>query len=247
MIARLLLGAMEANPNLARRVVETSPPSVVATIRVFRESMGLSREHAASLVLTGVLTLLACALTVVPLYWLARSTLTAPAAWVSASFWPLVPSALLFQPTADTAFPLLSTSAMALALACRSGSARGWLLGAASGLVMAAGMAFTLAFLPVGLVVAILLLTHRDLTWRRRASLILATGGRLSGGDAGVVGGDLCESVRDLVGQPEEPRAVLRRVPPELSRLAAREPDRTGRWIGLAGNDLGGHRARLAS
>ena len=42
----------------------------------------------------------------------------------AASLWPLVPSAILFQPTADTAFPLLSTSALALAAhAGRSGRA----------------------------------------------------------------------------------------------------------------------------
>ena len=175
--ARVLIDAMEAHPAAARWAVDFSPSSVASTARLYRENMGLSREHAAALVLTGALTLLACALTVVPLYGLARTLLPAPAAWASAAFWPLVPSALLFQPTADTAFPLLSTTA--LALACRAGrveSPRGMILCAASGLVIAAGMAFTLAFLPVGLVVAIVLLANPDRTWTRRALLVLATG-----------------------------------------------------------------------
>src|SRR5919107_2547262 len=104
----------------------------------------------AALALTGGLVLLACAGTVVPLYLLARSSLSAPEAWVAASLWPLVPSAILFQPTADTAFPLLSTTALALAAhAGRSGSRRGYLLATGAGLVLALGMAFTLAFLPV--------------------------------------------------------------------------------------------------
>ena len=175
--SRSLLDFMDAHPDAARRVVEFSPESVGATARLYREGMGLPREHAAALILTGALTLLGCALTVVPLYGLARTTLPAPMAWASAASWPLVPSALLFQPTADTAFPLLSTTALALAAwAGRVGATRGVVLCVLSGLVMAAGMAFTLAFLPVGLVVAIVLLADRDRPWAGRAGLVLATG-----------------------------------------------------------------------
>jgi methylthioxylose transferase len=177
LLARTTLGAMEANPSAARWVVALAPPSVSNAIVAFKETQGLPRADAASLTLTGALTLLACASTVVPLYLLARASLPAPAAWAAASFWPLVPSALLFQPTADTAFPLLSTSALALATwAGRVGPTRGWLLCAMSGLVMAAGMVFTLAFLPVGLVVALILLANPGASWGRRGALILATG-----------------------------------------------------------------------
>ena len=174
---RTLLDAMEAHPDAARRAVESSPPSVNLTVGVFMDTYDLPRADAAALVVIGALTLLACASTVIPLYWLARAFLPAPAAWASASLWPLVPSALLFQPTADTAFPLLSTTALALACwAGRVGPARGPLLCAASGLVMAAGMEFTLAFLPVGVVVALVLLANPGQGWKRRAGLILATG-----------------------------------------------------------------------
>ena len=181
--SRTILGAMEASPGASRAVLGLSPPSVSAAIRVFRETDGLPRPDAAALVLTGALTLLACASTVVPLYLLARASLSAPASWASAAFWPLVPSALLFQPTADTAFPLLSTSALALAAwAGRSGVVRAILLCAASGLVMAAGMEFTLAFLPVGLVVALVLSFSSGSSRGRRVALILATGaGSLAG------------------------------------------------------------------
>jgi hypothetical protein len=41
---------------------------------------------------------------------------------------------------------------------------------------MAFGMAFTLAFLPVGLIVALLILTDQSLRLRSRAALIVATG-----------------------------------------------------------------------
>ena len=157
------LRAMESRPKLARFVVDHLPWSVAEG---FRQVVGaLPVADRAALALTGALVLLACAATVVPLYLLARSSLSAPEAWVAASLWPLVPSAILFQPTADTAFPLLSTSALALAAhAGRSGPRRGYLLAAGAGLVLALGMAFTLAFLPVGLVVAILLAGARART-----------------------------------------------------------------------------------
>ena len=97
-----------------------------------------------------------------PLYLLARVALAAPAAWAAAALWPLVPAANLFQPVADTAYPLLSTSALALAAwAARSHERPGRPalvgigLAIASGMVMAFGMFFTLAFLPVGLIVAL--------------------------------------------------------------------------------------------
>ena len=176
-LARSFLGLMEAHPDLARRVVALSPPSVSKAIVIYRETHQLARADAASLTLTGALTLLGCSLTVVPLYLLARTSLPASSAWVCASFWPLVPSALLFQPTADTAFPLLSTSALALACwGARVGSVRGLALCAGSGLVLAAGMMFTLAFLPVGLVVALVLVGTSGARWTDRACWIVGTG-----------------------------------------------------------------------
>ena len=116
------------------------------------------------------MTLLACAGTVVPLYLLARAALPASTAWAAAALWPLVPCANLFQPVADTAYPLLSTTALALAVwAVRSPQPPRWhvvvrsLLAVASGMVMAFGMSFTLAFLPVGLIVAVTLVgEHRS-------------------------------------------------------------------------------------
>ena len=126
--------------------------------------------------------------TVVPLYLLARAALPAPAAWAAAALWPLAPAANLFQPVADTAYPLLSTTALALAAwAARfqQGVGRptsaGISLAVLSGIVMALGMFFTLAFLPVGLIVAVIVLLNRALTWRMRAVLIARDGRWLPG------------------------------------------------------------------
>jgi hypothetical protein len=177
LLARTILDVMEARPTAARAVCDLAPASAASAIRVFRESNGLTRPDAAALTLTGALTLLACASTVVPLYFLARASLPASASWAAAAFWPVVPSALMFQPAADTAFPFLSTTALTLACwAARSGSIRAAWLGLGSGLVMAVGMEFTLAFLPVGLVVAIVILTTPSRTVGNRIGLIAAIG-----------------------------------------------------------------------
>src|SRR5207248_3216920 len=124
----------------------------------------LTRADRAALYATSLLTLLACAGTVVPLYLLARAGLPAPAAWAAAVLWPLAPAANLFQPVADTSYPFLSTTAWALAAwsarfqhGRNRPAATALVLTAASGSVMAFGMVFTLAFLPVGLVAALLL------------------------------------------------------------------------------------------
>jgi methylthioxylose transferase len=175
--SRAILEAMAASPGLAKVVVDRSPPSVAMAVQVLRETKDLNRADGSALALTGALTLLACSLTVVPLYLLARSSLPSTASWVSAAFWPIVPSAMMFQPTADTAFPLLSTMALAMAArARRSDGVREIALAIGSGVVMAVGMEFTLAFLPVGLVVALILLAPPVPTWVRPLGLIGATG-----------------------------------------------------------------------
>ncbi len=182
----ILLRTMERNPRLAGALLDHMPPSVEAGFQVFANpnDRPLSRGERASLYATALLTLFACAGTVVPLYLLARAGLPAPAAWAAAALWPLAPSANLFQPVADTAYPLLSTSALALAVwGARSLSAQSAgrpiaaaLRAACSGAIMALGMSFTLAFLPVGLIVALTLLGSSSLAWRSRLLLIGATG-----------------------------------------------------------------------
>lgn len=167
---RALLSLYRSNPNLTRAIVANLPEPVVAGFREISRFDPLPPADRAALATVGALTLLACALTVVPLYLLARTRFPAPTAWASAAFWPLVPSAILFQPTADAAFPLLATSALALA-------ARGhrW-SSLLAGIVLAVGMLFTLAFLAVGLIVALILAATPGAGRWRRVELIGWTG-----------------------------------------------------------------------
>ncbi len=113
----LLLRAMERYPSVAEALNHWMP---LATAEGFRQlerqdRRPIPRTDRAALYLSGLITLLACAGTVVPLYLLARSALPPPAAWVAAALWPLAPAANLFQPDADAAYPLGSTLALALA------------------------------------------------------------------------------------------------------------------------------------
>ena len=175
----VLLGSMKSHPEVARRVVAHLPASVEQGFRIVGQYDRLAAADRAALALMGALTWLACAATVVPLYFLARASLPAPAAWTAAALWPLVPSAILFQPVADTAFPLLATTALALAVhAGRSGpgSRTGMVLAVAAGAALAAGMEFTLAFLPVGLIAGLVLATAANQSLPRRLALIAATG-----------------------------------------------------------------------
>jgi hypothetical protein len=167
---RGVLGSWRSHPEAARIVSRSLPRSVQAGFREISRYDPLSASDRASLATVGLLTLLACSLTVVPLYFLARGRLSPPHAWAASALWPVLPSAILFQPTADSAFPLLSASSLALAV---TGKRLPALL---SGLVLAVAMQMTLAFLAVGLVVAVVLLSRPGQPWVRRLELIGWTG-----------------------------------------------------------------------
>lgn len=174
LVQHALIRGMEAHPATARLVLNHIPDSLDRAFGLIAQHDPLPRADRAALVLTGALILLACAATVVPLYLLARASLPASAAWSAATLWPLVPAAILFQPAADTAFPLLSTTA--LALAAQAARRASWAAATVAGAVLALGMSFTLAFLAVGLVVALVLGGATENSIRRRLGLIAATG-----------------------------------------------------------------------
>jgi hypothetical protein len=163
---------MEAHPATARGIAGSLPRSFNIAFEGDARTRPLPPPDRAALAVTGLAILLACALTCLPLHALARSRLSPAAAWAGASIWPLVPAGLMFQPAADAAFPLLSTTA--LALAGWSGR-RGWPAFLA-GVVLAIGAQFSLVFFPAGLVAGLLMASERELGWRRRLANVAATG-----------------------------------------------------------------------
>lgn len=165
----------EGRPAAARAVNGALPGSVAKAIRIVLGSRTITDR--AAIALLGALTMLAAAGTVIPLYLLARSSLTARGAWATATLWPLIPSVILFQPTADTAFPLISTTALALAAwSSRTPGKRGLAPAAVAGLTLAAGMQFSLVFLGVGLIAALIVATESGRSTRERVARFLSIG-----------------------------------------------------------------------
>jgi hypothetical protein len=168
--ARSVLGLFEARPDLARETARSLPATIDRGFRTILPDA--SRTERAAFAVMGCLTLVACAATVLPLYALARASFPPPVAWATASLWPVVPAALLFQPTADTAYPLLATSAVTCAAwAIRCDGWRSLALAWSAGIVLGVGMVFSLVFLPVGLIVGLMFCGAG-----RRVRLLGATG-----------------------------------------------------------------------
>ncbi len=174
-----LVGFMADHPRVADALVGLEPPS---TAEGFRQLAGFDRRpilrsERAALFATALATWAACALVVVPLYVLARAALSPRGAWCAAALWPLAPSAILFQPLADTAYPFLATLALALAAwSAKTRGPRAAILALATGAALALGAAFTLAFFPVGLMVALIFLFQNETPTRSRTLGIAATG-----------------------------------------------------------------------
>jgi hypothetical protein len=147
-----LLRLAESKPGLATAMDGALP-------RAFRKDLQtilgpLTVAERAAITMAGAGTLLCSVTAAVPLYWLCRgSGASREGAWSAVVLWPVVPAAVLFHPASDTIFPLLATAALALARSAGGCRARPF----ASGLVMGIGMMFSLVFLAVGLVAALLL------------------------------------------------------------------------------------------
>lgn len=176
-----VLAVMERHHGLADALNAAMPPSVSTAFRQIEmlNKRPLPRADRAGIYLVSLLTLLACAGTVIPLYLMARESLPPQLAWAAAAFWPLAPAVNLFQPSTDAAYPFLSAGALAAAAwSARlnglpgAGGRAAVGLGVLSGVVMAFGMMFTLAFLPVGLMVALIVLATRSNLWSRRLKTI---------------------------------------------------------------------------
>lgn len=164
-INHLIGEMMDRNPAIARFTLTNAPRSARDGLAAIdRGRSRLSKTDRAALVFLGALTLLLSAFTVIPLYALARvSTNSAATAWTAASLWPFVPSAILFQPIADSTYPFIASFSLLLAVSATTGGKRRALaFAAAAGVTIAGGMILTLAFLPIGLIAAIVVVAGRS-------------------------------------------------------------------------------------
>ena len=166
-----------------------TPPAVERGFREIEARRGapISKPDRAVVFLVSLMTLVACAATAAPLYLLARESSPPRIAWIAAGLWPLAPALNMFQPLSDSAYPLLSATALALAawsVRLRGSAVSPALPAVVSGAVMGFGLLFSLAFLPIGLIVGLVVLTTRSTSWRDRVQVI----GWIGGGCVAVVG-----------------------------------------------------------
>ncbi|MFM7127948.1 MAG: hypothetical protein ACKO0V_01160, partial [bacterium] len=175
--ARLWLDFWENRPDEAKKFLAMIPIELRDAARSAAPGKNLPIYQQAALISISMTHWLMCAMAVWPIYYLVRRLEFEPEiAFSVASFWPVLSSAIMFQPASDVAFAMLGTTAIALSINSNQIPCRYYLQSGLSGLVMALGMFLSLVFLPVGLIVAILLLTDFKLDLKKRMFRILATG-----------------------------------------------------------------------
>ncbi len=158
--ARLVLDFWTARPETARDFMARMPRELGESARLAKPG-GISPVEQASVVTLALFRWLACSLTVWPLFFLMRRLgRSAKSGFRAALLWCVVPSAVLFQPASDLLFPVMASSAVALALRPPNAAGRrhAWLDPFLCGLLLALGMFFSLVFLAVGFIVALVVL-----------------------------------------------------------------------------------------
>ena len=153
-----LLKITNNRPTLNEFVRSTEPRSVDDAQRMITRTELAHRRrhttsHAAVLWLASLLTIFVTSLTVVPLYHWLRVTEDRIVAWRVCCFWPLVPAVAIFFPKSDLLFPCIG---MAAACCWRvAWNRRSLWLALLSGAILFFGMTLSLAFLPVGVLMAV--------------------------------------------------------------------------------------------
>lgn len=135
----------------------------------------LSRADRAALWLALLAAQASAALTVLPLYGLARRGAGPRAALIAASFWPCVPAVAIFLPKADAAFPFLACGCLFVWLRALDRGSIG--LGILAGCALFCGLFLSLAFLVVAIMGAAF--------WALRLSAARAHAGRSAAAGGG--------------------------------------------------------------
>ncbi|MBI1311256.1 hypothetical protein GC176_08105 [bacterium] len=155
LLYRGLLRVTEASPALCDLAAATMSDSVQESFATVESNirfrgLGLSRSDRATIWLAALLTQLACAATVIPLFALIRLTASREAAWQAIAFWPLLPALAIFLPKSDVLFTLPAASLLATWLFAVQ--KRSLVSGAIAGIIGWGSLLLSLAFLPIGLI-----------------------------------------------------------------------------------------------
>ncbi len=152
-----LIKICRASPGLTAVLRQTEPASLAEAFAIIEQNQrgrptALLPEHRAALWLAALLTQLAAAGTVIPLYLTLSRDYLRETAWRTAALWPLVPALALFLPKSDVLYPLIGMLFYLFWLG-------GWEQRSAwrcfcAGAVLFAGLCCSLALIPVALCVA---------------------------------------------------------------------------------------------
>ncbi len=107
-----LIRVCRASPGLCALLRSTEPAAMSDALDMIARNhagtpQALRAEHRGTIWLAALLTQLAAAATVVPLFLLIRRDFTRQTAWLAVSLWPAVPALALFLPKSDVLYPLL--------------------------------------------------------------------------------------------------------------------------------------------
>lgn len=152
LVFHALIAVVDQQPWLIPALRSSEPESVHDALDVIAENAArtpnpLQPADRAVLWLATLLTLIAAAATVWPLYTLLRTTLDRSAAWIGAAVWPAVPAVAIFLPKSDAVFPVVACGAL-VALEWSYQHRSAW-RGAIAGAGLCLGLFCSLAFLPI--------------------------------------------------------------------------------------------------
>lgn len=151
---RTLIQTCKNIPELQTSLLNTQPTSFLEATDIIENVSASSGKpftdlDRAVLWLATLITMTMSALTVIPLFLLSREFSSREVSWQVASFWPLIPAALIFQPKSDALYSVMAILVLYFWVAAWKRNSK--LLYLLSGLVLWIGFFLTLAFLPVAL------------------------------------------------------------------------------------------------
>jgi hypothetical protein len=154
LVDRALLSFFEGHARAARAVCRIEPDEVAWSLRVPGASHGIPLADQATVTAVAYLSRCAALLVGLPLAWLVRQRYSRAAALAAAAMSMLIPAAPIAAPVADSVYPAFST--LIVALSYYASERRSWLAAGAAGACIAVGMLFSLSFLVVAALCALL-------------------------------------------------------------------------------------------
>jgi hypothetical protein len=158
LINRLLLSFFDRHHAIAEAVWTIEPHEVAWSLRDLAGARGVPLADQATVTTVAYLNRFAAILVGLPVAWLVRQRFSRSAALVATAMSMLVPALVLQAPWADSVYPTFSTGIVALSYyASRN---RSWVAAAAAGTLIAIGMLFSLSFVVVAALCALIVATR---------------------------------------------------------------------------------------